>query len=59
VARDPRRSLLIGACIAGVVLAVLAALVIIGIVIVFAPRRGDQDALAAARGIHLALGAVS
>jgi len=37
-ARDPRRSLLIGAIIAGAVLAVLTAMVSIGVYLVFSPR---------------------
>jgi hypothetical protein len=61
VPRDPRRSLIIGTIIAAVVLAVLAALVIIGIIIVFAPRRADEDALALvpAATIHRAAPSIS
>jgi len=36
--RDPRRSLLIGAAIAGVVLAVMTAMVSVGVYLVFSPR---------------------
>jgi len=37
-ARDPRRSLITGAIIAAVVLGVLAAMVAIGVYVVFEPR---------------------
>ena len=43
--RDPRRSLILGAAIAGVVLAVLAAAVLAGALIVMWPRRADRGSL--------------
>ena len=43
--RDPRRSLIIGSVIAAVVLALLALIVLVGLVIVFVPRRSGRDAL--------------
>ena len=49
VARDPRRSLLIGSFIAACVLAALAGLVIIGIVATFSVRR-DSKGLGPAPG---------
>ena len=56
--RDPRRSLVTGTIIAAVVLAVLALIVLIGLVIVFMPRRVGRDSLgpgpaATAAPIHL------
>jgi len=50
--RDPRRSLVTGAIIAGVVLAALALIVLIGIVIVFLPRRAGRDSLGPRPGAH-------
>jgi hypothetical protein len=55
-ARDPRRSLITGTIIAGVVLAVLALIVLIGTFIVFYPRRGGRDSMGPLRpapAIHL------
>jgi hypothetical protein len=45
-ARDPRRSLIIGTVIAGVVLALLLLVVLVGVYIVFSPRSSDRDSLA-------------
>ena len=42
MARDPRRSLLIGSFIAAVILAALAGLVIVGIVATFSVRRDSK-----------------
>ena len=50
--RDPRRSLVIGAVIAGVALAALALVVLIGVVIVFTPRRGGRDSLGPPPAVH-------
>jgi hypothetical protein len=41
--RDPRRSLIIGSLIAGVVLAALVMMVLIGVYIAFAPRSSNRD----------------
>ncbi len=41
--RDPRRSLIIGSVIAGVILLGLAVMVMVGVYLVFEPRRGDRD----------------
>ncbi len=43
--RDPRRSLIIGTVIAGVVLALLLLVVMVGVYIVFSPRSSDRDSL--------------
>jgi hypothetical protein len=43
--RDPRRSLILGTLIAAVVLVLLALFVLVGIVIVFMPRRAGRDAV--------------
>ena len=61
-ARDPRRSLIAGTIIAGVVLAILTLIVAIGIFIVFYPRRGGRDSLGPLRprpAIHLIAPATS
>jgi hypothetical protein len=55
--RDPRRSLLIGSAIAGVILLCLATLLLIAVALVFGPRRAGRDSLgpspaAAAAAIH-------
>ena len=42
--RDPRRSLIIGAVIAGVVLLVMFLLVVVGLIMVYLPRRSDPEA---------------
>jgi hypothetical protein len=41
--RDPWRSLVIGAVIAGVTLAVILLVVLIGVYLVFAPRSSDRE----------------
>ncbi len=43
--RDPRRSLLIGSAIAGVILLCLATLLLIAVALVFGPRRAGRDSL--------------
>jgi hypothetical protein len=43
--RDPRRSLIIGSVIAGIVLFVLALAVLAGALLVMWPRRADRDSL--------------
>ncbi len=54
--RDPRRSLIIGSAIAAAVLLALAIVVLVGVVIVFTPRRTGRDSLgptlAVAPAIH-------
>jgi len=41
--RDPRRSLIIGSVIAGVILAALAVVVVVGAFLVFEPRSSDPQ----------------
>jgi hypothetical protein len=43
--RDPRRSLIIGSVIAAIVLLALAAVVVVGLLLVFVPRRSARDSL--------------
>jgi hypothetical protein len=63
-ARDPRRSLLIGSAIAAVVLVAMALVVLVGVVIVFRPRRSGRDSLGPPAGsppaaIHLVASSTS
>ena len=52
--RDPYRSLVVGTVIAGVVLAVLAVIVLIGLYIAFAPRSEDRSSLGPLRVVATA-----
>jgi hypothetical protein len=52
--RDPRRSLLIGSAIAGVILLCLFTLLLIAVALVFGPRRAGRDSLGPAPAIATA-----